>query len=145
MDKSDGDYEVLCKISTNNGSSWSANDRLTNNTAKDVMVSLDYDPTNSRWHIVWSSNEGGDWEVYYTSDPCPTSSDDDLGVAEEGEVGGFRIVRDGIILHKDAEVRVFDVSGKLYISGKFVKGEKVRLKSGVWFILIDGKIYRVII
>jgi hypothetical protein len=145
VDKSDGDYEILCKISTDNGSSWSANDRLTNNTAKDVMVSLDYDPTNSRWHIVWSSNEGGDWEVYYTSDPCPTSSDDDLGVAEEGEVGGFRIWRDGIILHKDAEVRVFDVSGKLYVSGKFVKGEKVRLKRGVWFILIDGKIYRAII
>jgi hypothetical protein len=62
-----------------------------------------------------------------------------------GEVGGFRIGRDGIILHKDAEVKVFDVSGKLYISGKFVKGEKVRLKRGVWFILIDGKIYKVII
>jgi len=144
-DKIDGDYEILCKISTNNGSSWSPNDRLTNNTAKDVMVSLDYDPTNSRWHIVWSSNESGDWEVYYTSEPCPASSDEDLGVSESEGYAAFRMDKDGIMLYKDAEVKVFDVSGRLHISGKFKKGERIGIKKGIWFILIDGKLYRLII
>ncbi len=145
VDRSDGDYEVLCRVSTNNGSSWSSNDRLTNNTARDVMVSLDYDPQNSRWHIVWSSNESGDWEVYYTSDPCPTASDEDLGIEEYEKNEVFQIDGDGIILKEDAEIRVFDVSGNIRISSKFKRGSKVSLKRGVWFVLMKGKTYRVII
>ncbi|MEO0138395.1 MAG: sialidase family protein [candidate division WOR-3 bacterium] len=145
VDDSDGDYEVMCKISTDNGANWSSDDRLTNNSARDVMVSLDYDPTNSRWHIVWASNETGDWEVYYTSDPCPMGNDDELGVEEKADNGNLRILRDGIVFDSDGEVKVFGWSGRTYKKVWVYKGYMLKLPKGVWFVEFKGRMYKVVI
>jgi hypothetical protein len=63
-DNRDGNYEIYYKHSTDNGISWGADTRLTNNTAypseyPSIAVS------GSIVHIVWEDYSDGNWEIYY--------------------------------------------------------------------------------
>ncbi|GEM_PF-1409414 len=62
-DNRDGNYEIYCKRSTNGGTSWGADTRLTN----DIAVSLD--PSVATWggniHVVWYDTRDTNTEIYY--------------------------------------------------------------------------------
>ncbi len=146
MDSLDGDWEVVCKITTDWGDNWSPLQRLTNNNAHDGAVSVDYD--NGYWHIVWSSNESGNFEVYYAMDPCPIGNgDDDLGVSE-GESrtsSGVRVMGREVILEGTGEYAVYSADGRLFRAGEIRGKTSVNLRRGVWFIRIGKRIHRVVI
>ncbi len=145
VDNSDGDYEVMCKISNDNGLTWSADAKLTNNTARDVMVSVDYDPSTNRWNIVWASDESGNWEIYYTSDPCPLGNDEELGISENFRSSEPQIYGWGIKFNSSGEAKVYNLSGRLYKSVSVHPEYSLRLPKGVWFVRFKGKVYKIVV
>jgi hypothetical protein len=62
-DTRDGNYEIYCKRSTDNGVSWSADTRLTNDGAASLHVSCA--AVGSAVHLTWHDNRTGSDEIYY--------------------------------------------------------------------------------
>ncbi len=144
MDSLDGDWEVVCKVSTDWGATWSPMQRLTDNSAHDGAVSVAYDGTY--WHVIWSSDSTGNYEVYYTKDPCPTGGDEDLGVSEgDSGVKGVEIGRGYLLFRESGPYKVFSTDGRVVASGRAEKGYRLRLRPGVWFVLFGGRTYRVVV
>jgi len=67
-DGRDGDYfEIYYKRSTDGGSSWDADLRLTNDSAESEFASVAF--SGSAVHTVWSDNRDGNYEIYYKNNP----------------------------------------------------------------------------
>lgn len=62
-DKRDGNDEIYYMRSTDNGTTWGPNTRLTNNIATSKSPSIAV--TGSTVHVVWIDTRDGDWDVYY--------------------------------------------------------------------------------
>lgn len=62
-DVRDGNNEIYYKSSTDGGSSWGADIRLTNDTASSVYPNLSI--SGQVVHVVWSDYRDGDYEIYY--------------------------------------------------------------------------------
>ena len=62
-DRRDGNDEIYYKRSTNNGTAWGSDTRLTNNGAEsnDPTIAV----SGSNVHIVWADNRDGNYEIYY--------------------------------------------------------------------------------
>ncbi len=63
QDNRDGNYEIYYKRSTDNGVNWSADTRLTNNTANSYAPSIV--ATTIANHIVWEDTRNGNYDIYY--------------------------------------------------------------------------------
>jgi len=63
QDSRDMNNEMYYKRSTNGGSSWSADTRLTNNIASSIDPSITM--SGSAIHIVWWDNRQGNYEIYH--------------------------------------------------------------------------------
>jgi hypothetical protein len=62
-DNRDGNWEVYYKRSTDGGSSWGADTRLTNDAARSYYPSVS--ASGSVVHVVWQDDRNGNWEIYY--------------------------------------------------------------------------------
>lgn len=62
-DKRDGNYEIYYKRSTDGGTTWEADIRLTNNVAPSYIPSIAV--VDSNVHVVWYDVRSGDDEIYY--------------------------------------------------------------------------------
>jgi len=62
-DTRDSDYEIYYKRSTDGGTTWDADTRLTNNTGNSTNPSVAASVNNV--HIVWDDDRDGNNEVYY--------------------------------------------------------------------------------
>jgi len=62
-DDRDGNFEVYYKRSSDQGISWGADTRLTNNSATSWFLSLAVSGSNV--HIIWMDNRDGNFEIYY--------------------------------------------------------------------------------
>ena len=62
-DERDGNWEIYYKRSTDGGSSWGQDTRLTNNTAGSYYPSVSV--SGSVVHVVWLDSRDGNWEIYY--------------------------------------------------------------------------------
>lgn len=62
-DSRDGNDEIYYKRSTNNGVSWDADIRLTNNSSSSVLPSVASFGQNV--HVVWHDDRDGNYEIYY--------------------------------------------------------------------------------
>ncbi len=62
-DNRDGNYEIYYKKSTDNGSTWGADTRLTNNSSASMEPSLA--ASASMLHLTWEDQRDGNYEVYY--------------------------------------------------------------------------------
>jgi hypothetical protein len=63
QDNRDGNYEIYYKSSTNGGSTWGADTRLTNdvgNSSRPVAA-----VSGSNIHVAWNDNRDGNDEIYY--------------------------------------------------------------------------------
>ncbi|MBK8983693.1 MAG: exo-alpha-sialidase [Ignavibacteria bacterium] len=71
-DNRDGNNEIYSKRSSDEGSSWSADMRLTNNTFFSILPSVS--ASGSQVHVVWEDSRNGNPEIYYNrSDDNGTS------------------------------------------------------------------------
>ena len=67
QDARDGNNEIYYKISTDGGTTWSADSRLTNNAGASGFPSINI--SGSALHIVWNDNRDGNTEIYYKKNP----------------------------------------------------------------------------
>ncbi len=63
FDDRDGNYEIYYKRSTNGGTTWGTDTRLTNNTSVSDYPTLCV--SGAYVHIVWEDYRDGNWEIYY--------------------------------------------------------------------------------
>jgi hypothetical protein len=63
FDNRDGNYKIYYKRSTDGGTSWGEDTRLTNNPAYSTVPSISV--SGSSFHIVWADNRDGTWQIYY--------------------------------------------------------------------------------
>jgi hypothetical protein len=63
QDNRDGNKEIYCKLSTDGGSGWYGDLRLTNNSASSEYPSAA--ASGSNVHVVWQDNQDGNWEIYH--------------------------------------------------------------------------------
>jgi len=62
-DNRDGNYEIYYKRSTDGGSSWGADVRLTNNVLISGRPSVAVSGQSA--HVIWHDNRDGNYEIYY--------------------------------------------------------------------------------
>jgi hypothetical protein len=62
-DNRDGNYEIYCRISSDGGSTWGAEARLTNASGDSQNPSVAV--SNSAVHITWVDYRNGNQEIYY--------------------------------------------------------------------------------
>lgn len=62
-DLRDGNNEIYYKRSTNSGTSWDADLRLTDNSSASWNTSLSI--LGSVLHVIWIDDRDGNWEIYY--------------------------------------------------------------------------------
>jgi len=62
-DDRDGNFEIYFKRSTDGGSSWNEDIRLTNNNSGSRAPSVSFE--SSALHVVFSDNRVGNYEIYY--------------------------------------------------------------------------------
>jgi hypothetical protein len=66
-DDRDGNREIYYSISTNNGSSWGSDIRLTNSTGYSGTASICY--SGNALNIVWYDDRNGNNEIYFKRNP----------------------------------------------------------------------------
>ncbi len=67
QDERNGNKEIYYKRSTDGGTSWGADTRLTNNSAVSDNPSVTV--SGSVLHVVWNDTRDGNYEIYYKRDP----------------------------------------------------------------------------
>ena len=159
-DLRDGNIEIYYKRSTDGGSTWEADTRLTNDTAASVLPSIA--SSDSVVHVAWSDKrDDGDREIYYNRslDGGFTWGDDTRLTIIPGESKYPNIALSGSAVHivwfdnrdgdyeiyykrsEDAgltwggDIRLTNSSGDSENPGVAVSGPVVHV---VWFDLRDG-------
>jgi len=66
-DTRDGNSEIYYKRSTDGGSNWGVDTRLTNNPAASQFPFLSV--SGQVVHVVWQDSRDGNFEIYYKRDP----------------------------------------------------------------------------
>jgi hypothetical protein len=66
-DNTDGNYEIYYTRSTNGGTNWQANTRLTFDTAGSYRPSIAVSDT--MLHLIWNDSRDGNFEIYYKRNP----------------------------------------------------------------------------
>jgi hypothetical protein len=64
-DSRDGNFEIYCTRSTDAGSSWEADSRLTNDPSVSGYPTVSV--SGSAVHVVWEDNRYGNYEIFYKS------------------------------------------------------------------------------
>jgi hypothetical protein len=62
-DNRDGNYEIYCKRSTDDGLNWGTDTRITGNSAFSENPSVSV--SGQTVHIVWDDNRDGNYEIYF--------------------------------------------------------------------------------
>lgn len=67
FDNRDGNYEIYYKRTTDGGTTWGADTRLTNNSGASELCFISVSGTAA--HVVWRDDRDGNSEIYYKRDP----------------------------------------------------------------------------
>ncbi|MBE0432226.1 hypothetical protein IBX73_02030 [candidate division WOR-3 bacterium] len=86
-DGRDGNEEIYYKLSTDNGSNWDADARLTDDMSISQLASVA--ASGSMVHVVWSDERNSNWDIYYKRNPTGNT-----GISEytDGVAEGFSLV-----------------------------------------------------
>jgi hypothetical protein len=113
FDNRDGNYEIYYKRSSNSGSSWGVDTRLTNDTAVSQYPSESV--IGQFVHIVWEDYRDGNGEIYYKrSSDAGISWSADTRLTNNPGLSVFpSIYGDGLLIHV-AWVDSRDANGEIY-------------------------------
>jgi len=153
-DNRNGDTsEIYYKCSADNGASWGADIRLTDNLSESREPSIVV--SDSMVHAVWHDSRDANWEIYYKRNPTGN-----LGIAEQEKTLASlsrsflapSFFSDKIILRFDQErieplkITLYDIRGVPVFSSTYafvpsllsLNNTEIRhLASGVYFLCID--------
>ncbi len=98
-DSTAGNWEIYYKRSTDGGSSWGADTRLTNNTASSLYPSIAVSGSNV--HIAWTDNRNGPLSILYKrSTNGGTSWGSDIAMVKHNQYSVFpSLAVNGSIVH----------------------------------------------
>jgi len=143
-DNRDGNYEIYYKHSTDGGSTWGFDTRLTYDIAYSDIPAIAV--SGVKVHVVWMDERPGNWEIFYKRNPT--------GNSEVEESSGsfyplpsnlsFSVVPNPFTSfatlpgHEAERFALYDISGKRVGS---YKGDRVGegLPAGVYFLRLEGK------
>jgi hypothetical protein len=140
-DTRDGNDEIYYKRSTNNGTTWSTDTALTNDTARSWYPSLAISDTIV--HVVWSDRRDRNYEIYYKRNPRgnpPSGIVEDKGREwYRGPEVKLQVTPNPFVSfatipgHEAERFALYDISGRKV--GTF-KGDRVGegLSAGVYFL-----------
>jgi hypothetical protein len=154
-DNRDGNYEIFYKRSTDNGTNWSTDTRLTSNSSisKQSFVCV----SGSAVHAVWTDNRDGNYEIYYKKNPTGNVGIKNIGTAipeqfslsqnypnpfNQSTIINFRCPLAG-----NVKINVFDVTGKEVkelVNEKLQPGtyqinfDAAELPSGIYFYTLKS-------
>ena len=144
LDQRDGNPEIYYKHTSNRGTSWSQDTRLTDDPSRSDFPSLTL--ADSMVHVVWSDERNGNAEVYYKRNPTGNS-----GVGESS--GSFYPLTSNLSFsvvpnpftsfttlpgHEAERFALYDISGRKV--GTY-KGDRIGegLGAGVYFLRPVGQ------
>lgn len=98
-DNRDGNKEIYSKYSPDGGATWSADNRLTNNSSPSTSVSVTSE--GDFVDLTWSDQRDGNWEIYYkySADGGITYTADSRLTNASGNSWYPSIVTDGSFIH----------------------------------------------
>jgi hypothetical protein len=73
QDQRDGNWEIYHKRSSDEGLTWSADSRVTNDSSSSFSPSAVIN--GSTLHVVWTDDRDGNWEIYYKRNPTGEPTD----------------------------------------------------------------------
>ncbi|MBA7625796.1 hypothetical protein ES703_33228 [subsurface metagenome] len=165
-DTRDGNWEIYYKRSTNGGTSWGTDNRLTDDPASSLYPSVAV--SGSYVHVTWCDERDANLEIYYKRNPTgnigikgekdnmPKNIEERLTCHPNPFTSVVSVMCSGISERQKVTLEVYDISGRLVKrlvqggvlnsqfsilnytwDGRDAEGKKVN--AGIYFLKIDGK------
>jgi hypothetical protein len=135
-DTRDGTREIYYKRSTDGGTSWGSDTRLTNDSSESDFPSVA--TAGNAVHVVWHDTRDGNYEIYYKRDPTGSSGAEEN---PEPQVPSFKptatIVRSVLRLPvspSTIHTSLFDMTGRQVMALCPGPNDVNRLNPGVYFV-----------
>ncbi len=137
-DLRNGNNEIYYKRSTDEGTSWGADTRLTIDTAQSWNTSVAV--SGSAVHVVWIDNRNGNWEIYYKrSFDSGISWGTDTRLSSDASYSEFpSVAASGSVVHvvwTDNRDGNYEIYYKRSTDGGVIWGAETRLTSNAQFSL----------
>jgi hypothetical protein len=141
-DERDGNQEIYYKRSTDSGSNWSSDTRLTAAPGNSHHPFLTV--SNAIVHAVWNEERDGNPEVYYKRNPTGNGVEESIDQGQKGRCQGYTLTPNPFTSfaripgHEQEAFSLYDVSGRLVTT---YKGSRIGegLSPGVYFIKAEGR------
>lgn len=161
-DNRDGNYEIYYKCSTDNGTSWVNDTRLTEYmaTSKAPCIAL----SSNCVHLVWLDERDGNYEIYYKRDPTGNAVSEvnvyrnNVGISDllvvPNPFCNQVLLKYNIATTANISLKVYDISGRLVEtlvdeektnSAHSVPWHVSHLRPGVYFIALNDRIMKKLI
>ncbi|UCG91881.1 MAG: exo-alpha-sialidase [candidate division WOR-3 bacterium] len=137
----DGNEEIYYKRSTDGGTTWETDTRLTDDPNGSQYPSTAVAGTNV--HVVWQDDRDGNWEIYYKRNPTGNPGIEESFSVVPGINGYLKAYPNpmrgsGVIKYempdkRDVSLRICDVSGRIVKT--FFEGERL---PGTYSVRWDG-------
>jgi hypothetical protein len=137
-DNRDGNYEIYYKVSTDRGSTWRPDARLTDDGSWSQFPHIA--AADSALHVIWLDGRAGNDEIFYKRNPTGNlvvSDGPAKGIIRAPAGGGATIFSGPLVLPKGKTCRIFDITGRIVMPNV--------MKPGIYFIEVDGKISQKVI
>lgn len=167
QDDRDANDEIYYKRSTDGGTTWETDTRLTDDPNGSLRPSVAVAGTNV--HVVWQDDRDGDWEIYYKRNPTGNPGIEESFSVVPGINGYLKVYpnpfRNRLDIKwqmdnagrntKDFSLKIYDVSGRLLRQfdyprirlsdritwdGKDKNGRE--LPNGVYLIRLETSVYK---
>ncbi|TES94445.1 MAG: T9SS type A sorting domain-containing protein [Candidatus Cloacimonadota bacterium] len=157
-DKRDGNSETYYKRSTDGGTVWETDTRLTDDPGNSEYSTIAV--SGSKVHVVWEDDRDGNLEIYYKRNPTGnigvkesfltkiTELEQSLKVYPNPFTTKISIKCSGIGEKQKVTLEIYDVSGRLIKSVPLTTNHLslgADLLPGIYFLKADGKYVRKVV
>ncbi len=100
------------------------------------MVAFYWAGASSYAIVCWQDNEPGNYEIFCNT-LLPLVVEEDLEEKNTEDYKPFDIYGRVVVLNKGS---IYDIYGRLV-----GRGGKISLKPGIYFVKVDGKVYKIVV
>lgn len=122
FDMRDGNYEIYYKRSTDGGTTWEADTRLTNDLAFSFYPSVAV--SGNTVHVVWQENRDGNNEIYYKRNPTgdPVGINDPIVSSNTIQISPNPFTNEITVSNTEnepCEITIYDITSRKMAQKKF--------------------------